>query len=86
MTKQFDVVATDFVYIRLLGDRKAIDAQTMSRDRIIVDRTEELTGWVDFCYQIMKRGVLVYAYANNHYAGHGPDTVKLFWDVWEQKK
>ena len=27
----------------------------------------------------------VYAYANNHYAGHGPGTVKLFWDMWKKK-
>jgi len=42
-----------------------------------IDRTTELTSWVDFCYQIMKRGVLVYAYANNHYAGHAPATIEV---------
>jgi len=29
---------------------------------------------VDFCYRIMKRGVLIYAYANHHFQGHGPAT------------
>jgi len=29
---------------------------------------------VDFCYRIMKRGVLICAYANNHFQGHGPAT------------
>jgi len=29
----------------------------------IVDRTTELTSWVDYCYQVMKRGVMIYAYA-----------------------
>ena len=26
------------------------------------------------------------AYAYNHYAGHAPATVKLFWDIWSKKK
>jgi hypothetical protein len=33
----------------------------------VVDRTEALSGWVDYCYQVRKRGVMIYAYANNHY-------------------
>jgi hypothetical protein len=24
--------------------------------------------------------------ANNHYAGHGPAAVKLFWDLWSKNK
>ena len=27
---------------------------------------------MDVCYQMRKRGVTVYAYANNHYSGHAP--------------
>jgi hypothetical protein len=42
----------------------------------------ELSSWVDFCYQIVKRGVLVYAYANNHFQGHGPATVAKFMELW----
>jgi hypothetical protein len=26
------------------------------------------------------------SHANFHYAGHGPATVKLFMDLWDQKK
>jgi hypothetical protein len=40
--------------------------------------TSELSSWVDFCYQMRKRGVIVVAYANNHYAGHAPATIKQF--------
>ena len=54
-------------YIRWLGDRKEIEAQTTTWDKAVVDRSAELSNWVDFCYQIMKRGVLIYAYANNHF-------------------
>ena len=33
----------------------------------------------------MKRGVLVYAYANNHYAGHAPSTIEQFRNLWSGK-
>jgi hypothetical protein len=26
--------------------------------------------------------ILIYAYANNHYAGHGPATIEQFRDLW----
>jgi uncharacterized protein YecE (DUF72 family) len=74
----FDPITADWTYIRWLGDRKSIEAQTMTWDKAVVDRTAELTSWVDYCYQIMKRGVLVYAYANNYYAGHAPATISNF--------
>jgi uncharacterized protein YecE (DUF72 family) len=65
---QFDPITADWTYIRWLGDRKSIEAITQTWDKVVVDRTQELSSWVDFCYQIRKRGVTVYAYANNHYA------------------
>jgi hypothetical protein len=67
---------------RWLGDRKQIEAQTMTWDKAVVDRTAELSSWVDFGYQIMKRGVLIYAYANNHFQGHGPATIAKFLELW----
>jgi uncharacterized protein YecE (DUF72 family) len=79
---KFDPITADWTYIRWLGDRKQIEAQTMTWDKAVVDRTTELSSWVDFCYQIMKRGVLIYAYANNHFQGHGPATVAKFLELW----
>jgi hypothetical protein len=54
----------------------------MTWDKVVVDCTAELTSYVDFCYQIMKRGVLIYAYANNHFQGHGPATIAKFLELW----
>jgi uncharacterized protein YecE (DUF72 family) len=54
-------------------------------DRVIVDRKAELLEWVNVCYKITGRGVPVFAFANNHYAGHAPATVKLFQELWEKK-
>jgi uncharacterized protein YecE (DUF72 family) len=82
---KFDPVTADWTYIRWLGNRKEIEAVTQIWDKIVVDRTEELSSWVDFCYQIRKRGVTVYAYANNHYQGHGPATVQQFIEIWRNR-
>jgi len=78
-------VSFRWTYIRWPGDRKSIEEQTTTWDKTIVDRTTELISWVDFCYQIMKCGVLVYAYANNHYAGHAPGTIEQFRNLWSGK-
>jgi hypothetical protein len=68
----FDLITADWTYIRWLGDRKGVEAQTMTWDKAVVDRSEELSSWVDFCYEIMMRGVLIYAYANNHFQATVP--------------
>jgi uncharacterized protein YecE (DUF72 family) len=85
LQKKFDPITADWTYIRWLGDRKGIEAQTLTWDKTIVDRTSELTTWVDFCFQIKRRGITVYGYANNHYAGHGPATIRHFRDLWRKK-
>lgn len=85
MTKKFDPITADWTYIRWLGDRKGIEKLTTRWDKTVVDRTSELTSWVDFCYQIRKRGVVIYGYANNHYAGHGPATIEQFRSLWHEK-
>jgi uncharacterized protein YecE (DUF72 family) len=83
MTTQFDLVTADFVYVRWLGNRKAIEAQTMTWDKTIIDRTEDLKNWAELFRQFMRRDLKIYAYANNHYAGNGPGTIRLFWDAWK---
>jgi uncharacterized protein YecE (DUF72 family) len=83
--KKFDPVTTAWTYIRWLGDRKAIEKLTTTWGKPVVDRTKELTTWVDYCYEIRKRGVVIFAYANNHYAGHAPATIAKFIDLWNGK-
>jgi uncharacterized protein YecE (DUF72 family) len=84
--EKLDPITTDFTYIRWFGDRKGIEKQTKTWDKTIVDRRADLQEWVKYCHQIVRRGVRVYAYANNHYAGHGPATIKLFHDLWSAKE
>jgi uncharacterized protein YecE (DUF72 family) len=80
-----DLVTTDFVYVRWLGDRKGIEALTMRWDKTVIDRTGDLRNWAALFRKFLSRNLKVYAYANNHYAGHGPGTVKLFWDMWARR-
>ncbi|MDQ1404929.1 MAG: hypothetical protein QOG55_558 [Acidobacteriaceae bacterium] len=85
LVQKFDPITADWTYIRWLGDRKGIELQTLTWDKTVVDRTAELTSWVDFCYRIKRRGIIIYGYANNHYAGHGPATIQQFRDLWRKK-
>jgi uncharacterized protein YecE (DUF72 family) len=88
MKEQFDLVTADFLYVRWLGDRKGIEKQTTTWDKTIVDRQEDLRNWVELLRRLINdKGIRkTFAYANNHYAGHGPATVKLFSDLWNKKK
>jgi uncharacterized protein YecE (DUF72 family) len=76
--EKYDPITADFTYIRWLGDRKGIEKITKVWDKTIIDRTTEMQEWVKYCHQIQRRGVTIYAFANNHYAGFGPATVELF--------
>jgi uncharacterized protein YecE (DUF72 family) len=80
-----DLVTTDLVYVRWLGDRRGIEALTTTWDMSVIDRSADLRNWAGLFRQFVTRNLKVHAYANNHYAGHGPGTVKLFWDLWKDK-
>jgi uncharacterized protein YecE (DUF72 family) len=66
-------------------NRKHIEEQTTTWDKTVIARTAELTSWVDYCYQVKNRGVMIYAYANNHFGGHAPATIKQFRNLWHAK-
>jgi uncharacterized protein YecE (DUF72 family) len=83
MELKFDPVTADLAYIRWLGDRKQIESQTTNWSKTVVDRTQEMSEWVKYCYPIVKRGVKVFAYANNHYSGYAPDSVEQFRKLWK---
>ncbi len=72
--KMFDPVTTDFTYIRLLGDRKEIEAITTTWDKEVLDRKERLMRWADLAARLLERRIEMLIYANNHYAGHAPTT------------
>jgi uncharacterized protein YecE (DUF72 family) len=85
--EKFDLITADFTYVRFLGDRKGIEQLTETWDKTIVDRKKDLKNWVDLLRQLVtdKRIRKIIAYMNNHYSGHAPAGVKLFWDLWNKK-
>jgi uncharacterized protein YecE (DUF72 family) len=85
--EKFDLITSDFAYVRWLGDRHGIETITRVWDKAIVDRTDDLKNWVQFVRQMVLSRKLrhIFLFANNHYAGHGPATIKMFWDLWEKK-
>jgi len=80
-----DLITADFAYVRWLGDRKGIEEVTTRWDKTVVDRRDDLLHWVKLFRELVARNLTVFAYANNHYAGNGPGTVKLFWELFEEK-
>jgi uncharacterized protein YecE (DUF72 family) len=87
MKEQFELVTADFAYVRWLGDRHGIEKVTQTWDKTVVDRTGDLKHWVDVLRELVlnKKIRKLFAFSNNHYAGHGPATVKQFWELWEKK-
>lgn len=72
--QMFDPVTAGFTYIRLLGDRKEIEAVTDRWNRTVLDRTERLLRWAAVIRRFLDNGLETMVYANNHYAGYAPET------------
>ena len=83
--EKFDPITADFTYVRWLGDRKEIEKQTKVWDKIIVDRRADLAEWVEVLKAVHKRKIQILAFANNHYAGYGPDTIEQFRELWRRQ-
>ena len=76
VAERFDLVTTDFSYARLIGDRKAVDERTKTFDRVVLDRGAGLRRWAPLLRRIAERVPRTFVFANNHYAGHGPATIR----------
>ena len=80
------IVTSDFVYLRLIGDRRLSDDQF---GKIQIDRTEEIRNWANKMKDVSKNekdvkiGIVA---ANNHYGGYGPGTVNIFRQNMEMEK
>jgi uncharacterized protein YecE (DUF72 family) len=86
LMRQQDVVTADFVYIRWLGDRKAIEAITSKWDRLVLDRRQDTAAWVAVVRELLARHLPVYGFYNNHYAGHSPSSIGLFYEIWQKSQ
>ncbi len=71
-----DLLTTDFVYVRLIGDRKAVEARTRTFDRVVMDQGPRLSRWARLLREVIPRSERTLVFANNHFAGHGPATIR----------
>ena len=84
LKEPLDLITADFSYVRWLGDRKGIEGLTKTWDKTIVDRTKDMKNWVELSRTLIRERKLrhLFLFANNHYAGHAPDTIRLFEKLW----
>jgi uncharacterized protein YecE (DUF72 family) len=75
LVERMDVVTGPFAYLRLLGDRKAVDDLTDKLNRTVIDRTEHVRQNAEAMVRLAKK-VPVRAFINNHYAGYAQDTAR----------
>jgi uncharacterized protein YecE (DUF72 family) len=75
LVEEIDLVTTDFTYVRLIGDRKAVEERTKTFDRIVMDQTPRLARWAQLLQDLIPRSERTLVFANNHFAGHGPATI-----------
>jgi uncharacterized protein YecE (DUF72 family) len=82
--EKLDPITADFTYVRWIGDRKGIEQETKTWDRVIVDRSADLAEWVEVLKTVHNRKIQILAFANNRYAGFAPATVEMFQDLWRR--
>jgi uncharacterized protein YecE (DUF72 family) len=71
----------DFAYVRWMGPNRDITDYS----RIQFDRTRELEAWCEVLSPLGERVKNVWAYANNHFAGHSPETARMIMRMLGQK-
>jgi len=79
LMERLDVLTGPFAYIRLLGDRKAVDDLTPKVDHIVIDRSKQLADDAKVIKQLSKTVPVIVA-VNNHFAGYSPETIRMLTD------
>lgn len=72
---EHDLLTGDFIYTRLIGDRKKTEAAAERFDRVALDLSERLDRWAALLFDLLGQVDEVFAFANNHFAGYGPGTI-----------
>ncbi|MGA2096721.1 MAG: hypothetical protein ABSH39_10515 [Candidatus Acidiferrum sp.] len=75
MEEKMDLVTAGFAYIRLLGNRKGMEAETNTWDKTIAERREDLKNWVEIFRSLTKntKVLKIFAFAiTTRDTGRGP--------------
>jgi len=73
--KKLDTVTGPFGYVRLLGDRAAVEKQTKLFDHIVVDRSAQMQADAE-AIRLLSGRVPVVVFVNNHFAGYAPASIR----------
>jgi len=80
-----DLRTSDFLYVRLIGDRWETERLTSSFDEVVVDRSERIVRWAEWLAPASARATETFAFANNHFAGHGPASARALGQALEER-
>jgi uncharacterized protein YecE (DUF72 family) len=75
VVERLDAVTGPFAYVRLLGDREAVEKLTETLDHIVIDRGHEIEADAQ-AIRVLRQRVPVVAFVNNHFAGFAPETLR----------
>jgi uncharacterized protein YecE (DUF72 family) len=88
------IYTAPFVYIRFLGNHKAMDAAVKKAredgkrkrdwESLLVDRAEQMKLWLPSLRELAAKKIPAYIYFNNHYAGYAPGSVELLAKLFGQ--
>ena len=70
-------------YIRLLGERKRIDAITKTWDKLVIDRTAETKDVIAVIRQLLEK-TTVATLINNHFGGYAVASIELLEKLWAE--
>ena len=73
--ERLDISTAPFGYVRLIGDRDAIDGMTKTFDKEVIDQGERIGRLARSLCGLRSEIREIWAFANNHYAGHGPASI-----------
>jgi hypothetical protein len=83
VVQRLDAATGPFAYLRLLGDREAVDNLTKTLDHIVIDRGHEIEADAQ-AIRVLRQRVPVVAFVNNHFAGFAPETLRQLAVLTEQ--
>jgi uncharacterized protein YecE (DUF72 family) len=75
VVRKVDAVTGPIAYVRLLGDRAAVDALTPKLDHTVIDRTDQIRADAE-AVRLLSERVPVLVFVNNHFAGNTPATTR----------
>lgn len=76
LAERHALVTGDFLYARLIGDRKAVEERSTSFDHVVLDQSERLEHWAALLARLSTEVRETFAFANNHYSGYAIDTIR----------